>query len=55
MEQQESTMTRGDREDPSILLVMGYTEPMTSFKEGFCQLLVDAGYPSSDSIIVMWD
>ena len=36
--------TKGDREDPSILLVMGYTEPMTSFKEGFCQFLVDAGY-----------
>ena len=30
--------TKGDREDPSILLIMGYTEPMTSFKEGFCQL-----------------
>ena len=45
MEQQESTMTRsGDREDPSILLISGYTEPMMSFKEGFCQFLVDAGY-----------
>ena len=36
--------TKGDRENPSILLIMGYTEPMTSFKDGFCQLLVDAGY-----------
>ncbi len=36
--------TKGDRENPSILLIMGYTEPMTSFRDGFCQLLVDAGY-----------
>ena len=36
--------TKGDRENPSILLIMGYTEPMTSFKDGFCKLLVDAGY-----------
>ena len=36
--------TKGDRENPSILLIMGYTEPMTSFKDGFCQLLLDAGY-----------
>tara|TARA_B100000579_G_scaffold345816_1_gene298541 strand:- start:149 stop:1036 length:888 start_codon:yes stop_codon:yes gene_type:complete len=36
--------TKGDRENPSLLLIMGYTEPMTSFKDGFCQLLVDAGY-----------
>ena len=36
--------TKGNIEDPSILLIMGYTEPMTSFKDGFCQLLLDAGY-----------
>ncbi len=36
--------TKGEIENPSILLIMGYTEPMTSFKDGFCQLLVDAGY-----------
>ena len=36
--------TKGDRGNPTILLIMGYTEPMTSFKDGFCQLLVDAGY-----------
>ena len=36
--------TKGDTENPSLLLIMGYTEPMTSFKDGFCQLLVDAGY-----------
>ncbi len=35
---------KGNIEDPSILLIMGYTEPMTSFKDGFCQLLLDAGY-----------
>ncbi|GIR38110.1 MAG: hypothetical protein CM15mP49_34950 [Actinomycetota bacterium] len=36
--------TKGDRNDPSILLINGYTQPMTSFMDGFCQLLVDAGY-----------
>ena len=36
--------TKGSKENPSILLIMGYTEPMTSFRDGFCQLLVDAGY-----------
>ena len=36
--------TKGNIEDPSILLIMGYTEPMTSFKDGFCQLLLEAGY-----------
>ena len=35
--------TKGSSEDPAILLIMGFTEPMTSFRDGFCQLLVEAG------------
>ena len=35
--------TKGSSEDPAILLIMGFTEPMTSFRDGFCQLLVKAG------------
>ena len=35
--------TKCSREDPAILLIMGFTEPMTSFRDGFCQLLVEAG------------
>ena len=35
--------TKGSSKDPAILLIMGFTEPMTSFRDGFCQLLVEAG------------
>ena len=35
--------TKGSSEDPAILLIMGFTEPMTSFRDGFCKLLVEAG------------
>ena len=35
--------TKGSSKYPAILLIMGFTEPMTSFRDGFCQLLVEAG------------
>ena len=35
--------TKGSSEDPALLLIMGFTEPMTSFRDGFWQLLVEAG------------
>lgn len=36
--------TKGSPKDPTILLIMGYTEPMTSFKDEFCDLLVQNGF-----------
>jgi len=36
--------TKGSPSDPTILLIMGYTEPMTSFKDGFCDLLTQSGF-----------
>ena len=34
----------GSDADPALLLVMGFTAQLTAWNDGFCQLLVDAGF-----------
>jgi pimeloyl-ACP methyl ester carboxylesterase len=36
--------TFGSPSDPAMLLVMGFTSQMTSWEDGFCDLLADAGH-----------